>query len=85
MQPALFQCWHTTYDAGPTFGQRCRIRPTINDRCTSQQTRAVDPMLFECRADVGDDGPTFKQLRIIVGRHAVLAKHVKALRVKVYC
>ena len=46
MQPALFQCWHTAYDAGPTFGQRCRIRPTINDRCTSQQTRAVDPMFF---------------------------------------
>ena len=51
MQPALFQCWHTAYDAGPTIGQRCRIRPTINDRCTSQQTRAVDPMLFYCRAD----------------------------------
>ena len=46
MQPALFQCWYTVYDAGPTFGQRCRIRPTINDRCTSQQTRDVDPMLF---------------------------------------
>ena len=43
MQPALFQCWHTAYDGGQTFGQRCRIRPTINDRCTSQQTRAVDP------------------------------------------
>ena len=34
MQPALFKCWHTVYDAGPTFGQRCRIRPSINDRCT---------------------------------------------------
>ena len=43
MEPALFQCWHTVYDAGPTIGQRCRIRPTINDaRCTSQQTRDVD-------------------------------------------
>ena len=111
--------------------QRCRIRPTINDRCTSQQTRAVDPMLFQFRADVGDGGPTFKQLCIIVGhvsytvlaarycpantKHlynicttlakslrrrpnivqmvykclcflgAVLARQVKALRVKVYC
>ena len=46
MQPALFQCWHIVYDAGLTFGHRCRIRPTINDRCTSQQTRDVDPMLF---------------------------------------
>ena len=25
MEPALFQCWHTDYNAGPTFGQRCRI------------------------------------------------------------
>ena len=94
MQPALFQCWHTAYDAGPTFGQRCRIRPTINDRCTSQQTRAVDLMLFLYRADVGDEGPTLKNLCIIVGhvsytvlagRHAMLARQVKALRVKVYC
>ena len=30
----------------PTFGQRCCIRPTINDKCISQQTRDVDPMLF---------------------------------------
>ena len=67
MQPALFQCWHTAYDSGPTFGQRCRIRPTINDRFTTRQTRDVDPMLFKCRADVADSGPTFKQLRIIVG------------------
>ena len=67
MQPALFQCWHTVYDAGPTFGQCCRIRPTINDRCTSQQTRDVDPMLFQCRADVRDGGPTFKQHWSIVG------------------
>ena len=94
MQPALFPCWHTAYDAGPTFGQRCCIRPTINDRCTSQQTRAVDPMLFYYRADVKDYGPTFKQLCIIVGhvsytvlagRYAVLARQVKVLRVKVYC
>ena len=75
MQLALFQCWHTVYDAGPTFGQRCRIRPTIDDRCTSQQTRDVDPMLFYCRADVGDGGPTFKQHWIIVGHvsYTVLA------------
>ena len=75
MQPALFQCWHTAYDAGPTVDQRCRIRPTINDRCTSQQTRDVDPMLFYCRADVRDGGPTFKHLCIIVGHvsYTVLA------------
>ena len=75
MQPALFQCWHTAYDAGPTFVQRCRIRPTINDRCTSQETRDVDPMLFYCRADVGDGGPTLKQLWFIVGHvsYTVLA------------
>ena len=70
MQPALFQCWNTVYDAGPTFGQRCRNRPTINVRCTSQQTRDVDPMLFLCRADVGAGGPTLKQHWIIVGHES---------------
>ena len=52
-----------------------RIRPTVNDRCTTQQTRDVDPMFFQCRADVGDRRPTFKQHWIIVGHmsYTVLA------------
>ena len=68
MQPELFQCWHTVYGAGSTFGQHCRI----NDRCISQQTGDIDPMLFYCRAD---RGPTFKQHWIIVGHvsYTVLA------------
>ena len=41
MEQVLFQCWHTIYDAGPAFGQRCRIRPTIDARCTSQQTQTL--------------------------------------------
>ena len=75
MQLALFRCWHTVYDAGPTFGQRCSIRPSIKDRCTSQQTRDVNPMLFYCRADVRDGWPTFKQHWIIVSHmsYTVLA------------
>ena len=64
VEPALFQCWHTVYDAGPTFGQWCRI--TMNARCTCQQTRDVDSMLFQCWADVGYGRPTLKQLWIIV-------------------
>ena len=72
MQTALFQCWHNVYATGPTCGHRCRIRPTIIDRCTTQQTQDVDPMLFKCWADVG---PTFKQHWIIVGHvsYTVLA------------
>ena len=35
-----------TYRWTITWSQCCRIRPTINARCTSQQTWDVDPMLF---------------------------------------
>ena len=44
MEPALFQFWHTVYDAGPSVGQRYRItiknngkncamlsQPSVND------------------------------------------------------
>ena len=57
MQTALFQCWHTVYDAGPTFGQCCHIRPTINDRCTPSKHKALTQHCF----NVGPTSETARQ------------------------
>ena len=44
MEPALFQCWHTVYDAGPTFGQRCRI--TIKQSALPSKLETLNQCCF---------------------------------------
>ena len=55
MEPALFQCWHTVYDAGPTFGQRCRITIKPGALPSKHETST------QCCFDVGPTSETAGQ------------------------
>ena len=55
MESALFQCWHAVYDAGPTFGQRCRI--TIKPGTLPSKHKT----LTQCCFNVGPTSETANQ------------------------
>ena len=63
MEPALFQCWHTAYNAGPTFGQRFRI--TINARCTCCSLQVMFPIQIYTHR-----GRSIVTLHTFMGKHS---------------